>query len=120
MRKTLDRLVSTGLDKHYRQQQWAAATIRAGCQKVGFELYPRDESFASPSITALLPPKGLDEEAFRNSVLNDHGIMIAGGFGRLRGQIVRIGHMGPGTSEVYVKATLSAVANAARKHGVKC
>jgi aspartate aminotransferase-like enzyme len=104
------------VESHYSRQQWAADAIRKGCQAFGFELYPRDAGFGSPCITALIPPAGLDEEAFRNSVLADHGIMIAGGFGRLRGQIIRIGHMGPGASEPYVAATLKAVEAAAKKH----
>ena len=120
MQSALNRLVGGGLDSHYARQKRAAAAIRRGCQTVGFELYAESERFASPSITALIPPKGLDEEAFRNSMLADHGIMIAGGFGKLRGKIIRIGHMGPGITDEYVRATLQAVKTCVREQGIEC
>ena len=120
MRKVLDRLVAEGLDKHYARQHKAAAAIRAGCRAIGFEVYPLSDAFASPTITALIPPAGLDEAAFRESVLSDHDVMIAGGFGSLRGQIVRVGHMGPGIGDDYVLTTLQAMESSARKHGVAC
>ena len=47
-------------------------------------------------------------------------VMIAGGFGDLRGKIIRIGHMGPGISDEYVRATLEAVEASARKQGIDC
>ena len=120
MQSTLNRLVSNGLDKHYQRQKRAAAAIRRGCQAVGFELYPETERIASPSVTALIPPPSLDEEAFRNDMLADHGIMIAGGFAKLRGKIIRIGHMGPGITDEYIRATLEAVEACARKQGIDC
>jgi len=120
MNKILTRLIADGLDKHYKQQAKAASAMRKGCQAVGFELYPESESFATPTVTALIPPKGLDEEAFRQSILKDHDILIAGGFGPLRGQIIRIGHMGPGIRTDYILATLNAVETSARKHGINC
>lgn len=120
MRKVLDRLIARGLPNQYRRQEQAACALRRGCRAIGFTLFAQDESIASPTITALLPPAGLDEAAFRDTVLREHGVMIAGGFGRLRGQIIRIGHMGPGIGEDYLLATLHAMENAARKQGIAC
>ena len=98
----------------------SATAIRRGCEAVGFELFPENESIASLSITSLIPPKGLDEEAFRNDMLNDHDIMIAGGFGKLHGKTIRIGHMGLGITDEYVRATLEAVEACVRKQGIDC
>ncbi len=120
MRQTLDRLVSAGLNQHYDQYEKAAAAVRKGCQALGFELYPRNENIASRAVTALIPPEGLDEEAFRKCLLTNHDIMIAGGFGKLRGRIIRIGHMGPGISDEYVRATLEAIEACLRKQGIDC
>ncbi|MDP6361420.1 MAG: aminotransferase class V-fold PLP-dependent enzyme, partial [Planctomycetota bacterium] len=120
MQKSLNRLIDKGLNKHYDQHAKAAAAIRKGCQAVGFELYPANEAFASRSVTALIPPKTLDEEALRNCMLSNHDIMIAGGFGELRGEIIRIGHMGPGITDEYIRATLEAIEACARKQGIDC
>ena len=120
MQSVLNHLVSNGLDKHYRRQEMAATAIRRGFEAVGFELYPENQSIASLSVTALIPPKSLDEEAFRNDMLADHDIMIAGGLSKLRGKIIRIGHIGRGITDEYVRATLEAVEACVRKQGIKC
>ena len=112
-------LLADGLDKHYARQARAAQAIRKGCRAVGFDLCPESDNIASLSITALIPPEGLDEEAFRNAMLADHGVMIAGGFGELRGKIIRIGHMGPGITDAYVRATLLAVEACVRMQGIR-
>ena len=118
MNKALKRLVLKGLECHYERQGRAAAMIRKGCVAMGFEVYCESEGFASPTITALITPQGLDEELLRNTVLADHDIMIAGGFGKLRGQVIRIGHMGPGIEDSYILATLNAIEAAVRKQGM--
>jgi aspartate aminotransferase-like enzyme len=40
-----------------------------------------------------------------------HGIMISGGVGKLRGKIFRVGHMGRAISDEYTDAFLTAVAD---------
>lgn len=111
MDKILKRLEAEGKESFLKRQHAAAAAIRNGCRTLGFELYPLSEKNASPTITALIPPQGLDEASFRARMLEDHDIMIAGGFGKLRGQIIRIGHMGPGIEETQIQATLRAMKN---------
>lgn len=120
MRKVLDKLIAEGMPRRYERQHWAACALRRGCRAMGFNLYPFEEKIASPTITALLPPEGLDEAAFRETVLKDHGVMIAGGFGKLRGQIIRIGHMGPGIGEDYILTTLNAMESSLRKQNISC
>ena len=120
MRGVLDRLIDTGLSAHYVRQSRAAEAIRRGSLAMGFALYPESETFASPTITALIPPAGLDEALFREVVLKEHAVMIAGGFGKLRGQIIRIGHMGPGIDADHTLTTLYGMECALRKQGMQC
>jgi alanine-glyoxylate transaminase/serine-glyoxylate transaminase/serine-pyruvate transaminase len=40
-------------------------------------------------------PEGVDDALVRKTLLTEHGIEIAGGFGPLAGKIFRIGIMGP-------------------------
>ncbi len=49
-------------------------------------------------------PQGVDDGKVRASLLNEHGIEIAGGFGPLAGQIFRIGLMGPLATTEHVHA----------------
>jgi alanine-glyoxylate transaminase/serine-glyoxylate transaminase/serine-pyruvate transaminase len=92
-------------DRHRR----AADAIVAGAEALGFERWAR--AVNSPTVSALIPPLHIDEEALRNHMA-ESGVMIAGGFGGLRGTVIRIGHMGPGTSENAVRRTIEALAAA--------
>jgi alanine-glyoxylate transaminase/serine-glyoxylate transaminase/serine-pyruvate transaminase len=106
------RFEGEGLEAHFRRQAEVARRIRDGVCALGFELFAADEAYASPTISAFIPPEGLDEAAFREAVLRDHGFMIAGGFGKLRGRIIRVGHMGPGLENEYVEGVLEAMRDA--------
>ncbi|MBI2301193.1 MAG: alanine--glyoxylate aminotransferase family protein [Armatimonadetes bacterium] len=67
--------------------------VRAGCRVLGLEPLAAD-SCASPAVTALRVPDGLDEPQVRARLRGRYGVEIAGGQGHLKGKIVRIGHLG--------------------------
>ena len=61
-----------------------------GCKRLapdGEQLHP---------LLAVSPPEGVEEEAVRAALLQDHGIEISGGLGPLAGKLWRIGVMGCG------------------------
>jgi aspartate aminotransferase-like enzyme len=45
-------------------------------------------------VTAALPPEGIAAGALIRDLRERHGVVVAGGQGRLSGTIIRIGHMG--------------------------
>jgi alanine-glyoxylate transaminase / serine-glyoxylate transaminase / serine-pyruvate transaminase len=47
------------------------------------------------NLNTVKVPAGVDDAKVRATLLNEHGIEIAGGFGQLAGKIFRIGIMGP-------------------------
>ena len=49
---------------------------------------------ASPTVTSLFPPDGVDEKVWRNLLKEKHELIIAGGMGGLKGKVVRVAHMG--------------------------
>lgn len=51
------------------------------------------QDFLLPSVSCLLPPLGEDTTPWV-AALRDRGYLIDGGYGRLNGQVLRIGHMG--------------------------
>jgi aspartate aminotransferase-like enzyme len=81
-----------------------AAASRAGLQALGFELFA-DERFASRTVTAAKLPEGHDWKAF-NGAIKGHGVVLAGGQGKLAGKIFRLGHLG----SVTVEEVLGAIA----------
>ncbi len=69
-----------------------AAATRAGLQALGFSLLA-DPAFASDTVTAAWVPDGLDWKAF-NGEVKARQVVLAGGQGKLKGRIFRVGHLG--------------------------
>jgi aspartate aminotransferase-like enzyme len=80
----------------------AQAMTRAGLRALGFELLAADE-VASKTVTAAWIPDGLDWKAFNGS-LKRQGLVLAGGQGKLKGKIFRLGHLGSVTTDDILSA----------------
>jgi aspartate aminotransferase-like enzyme len=102
-------MASEGIDRVFTRHAACAAGTRAGLVALGFELLA-DPRFASNSVTAARIPEGLDWKAF-NADLKASGLLLAGGQGRLKGAIFRVGHLGSVTVDEVLGAiaTLEAV-----------
>ncbi|MFQ5553663.1 MAG: aminotransferase, partial [Thermoplasmata archaeon] len=70
---------------------------RAGGDALGLPLFPEVGS-ASNTVSAFTYPDGVDE-SLRQSLREDHRVLVAGGQGPLKGRIFRIGHMGVCTAD---------------------
>ncbi len=81
-----------------------AAATRAGLIALGFTLLA-DPAFASQTVTAARVPEDLDWKDF-NADLKRRGLVLAGGQGRLKGKIFRVGHLG----SVELEQILGAIA----------
>ncbi len=79
-----------------------AAATQAGLQALGFELFA-DPRFASKTVTSAKLPEGHDWKAF-NGAIKSHGVVLAGGQGKLTGKIFRLGHLGSVTVEEILGA----------------
>jgi len=89
-----------------RHRALAAAT-RHALTSNGLELYP--ESHFANTVTAFVIPRGLDDEEFRGHLWRKYRVMIAGSWGRLAGQVWRIGHMGYNASRARLAETFLAL-----------
>ena len=79
-----------------------AAMTRAGLRAIGFELLA-DDAVASRTVTAAWIPEALDWKTF-NGGLKRRGLVLAGGQGRLKGKIFRLGHLGSVTTDDILAA----------------
>jgi aspartate aminotransferase-like enzyme len=92
LEKALDLMLTEGLEQVWaRHRRWARA-VRAGVQAVGLKLVAADE-WASPTVTAAYVPNG-QADPLRAAVKRQFGFCLAGGKGKLSGQIIRMSHMG--------------------------
>lgn len=92
--------------------------LRAGIAAMGLELFVNDAN-ASPSITAILPPKDVSVDAIRKGLKERFRIVVADGQDALKGKIFRIGHMGY-VFERDILMTLSSLESVLTSLGYTC
>jgi aspartate aminotransferase-like enzyme len=78
------------------------AAARAGLAALGFELFA-DPAHASDTVTSAVLPDGVEWSAL-NKELRSRGLVLAGGQGKLKGRIFRIGHLGDVSVDDIVSA----------------
>lgn len=86
-------LFEEGLENVYRRHRVIADACAAGLDAAGLRLYAA-EGYRSATVTAALPPEGLEVAAFRTLLRQKYGVVIAGGQGKMTGKLVRVGHLG--------------------------
>lgn len=92
LQRSLDRMRREGLEAIFKRHDAMARATRAGAEAIGLELYaPRSPS---PAVTAIQAPKGIDGQEIVRRLKDHYRVTIAGGQGRAKGKIVRIGHLG--------------------------
>ncbi|HYM83278.1 MAG TPA: alanine--glyoxylate aminotransferase family protein [Candidatus Dormibacteraeota bacterium] len=81
-----------GPEAVFARHEACAAATRAGLGALGFELFA-DPAHASRTVTCVRVPEGLDWKAL-NAEVKRRGVVLAGGQGKLTGQVFRVGHLG--------------------------
>ncbi|MDO4262037.1 MAG: alanine--glyoxylate aminotransferase family protein [Eubacteriales bacterium] len=99
-------------DRLRRHRELAGLTRRT-VQEMGLSLYLED-GFSS-TVTVIRVPEGMEAARILEAMKKEHGIMIAGSFDVLAGQVIRIGHMGENANQKDVKETLDALRAVIRK-----
>lgn len=88
----LDMLEAEGYAQIFARHAACARATRAGLAALGFRLFA-DPAHASKTVTAAYVPDGVDWKDL-NREFRERGLVLAGGQGRLSGQILRVGHLG--------------------------
>jgi aspartate aminotransferase-like enzyme len=87
----LTMLEDEGFEAAIARHAALGAAARAGVQALGLEIFPVRPSNV---LTTVRTPAGTDGDALRKDLERRFGIKIAGGQGRVKGQILRLGHLG--------------------------
>jgi len=93
---SLEYIHSEGLEQIFARRARVAERIRDLVRRSGMEVYALKPG---NGITGVIPPQGFDMGALRRRLDNDFGIQIAGGLGKVKDTIFRIGHVGHITDE---------------------
>ncbi len=104
----LDEVASEGMPMRVQRHLRVAGALRAGLASLGLEpLVPWNA--ATPMLTTVRCPEGVDEHAVRTHLRQVHQIEIGGGLGPLAGKVFRIGLMGHGARLGNVLRVLAAL-----------
>ena len=85
-------ILDEGMDVRFKRHHKTARALRAGLESLGFSFFTEDEFFAD-TLSLPVYPRGVEDRAFRER-LAEKKVIVAGGLGRLKGKVFRIGHMG--------------------------
>ena len=105
LRVALDRIRAEGIEQVWARHDRMSRACRAGVEALGLELFSERPA---EGMTVFRVPDGLTDSAIRAGLADRFGITTIGGQDRLKGQIVRVGHMGY-LDEVDVVAALAAL-----------
>ena len=82
-----------GFSKTVERHTLMKNMVREAMKALSIELLTDDE-YASPTITAIKTPEGLELSTFLGHLKKNYHLDFAGGLGPLQGKIFRFGHMG--------------------------
>lgn len=91
LRAALRRIKEEGIENVWARHRLMSEACQAGVQALGLELF---SARPAEGLTAFRVPEGLKDGDIRNTLARRFGITTVGGQDKLKGQIVRIGHMG--------------------------
>jgi aspartate aminotransferase-like enzyme len=115
--EALTMVLEEGLDKRIERHRACAAAFYAGLSAMGFSPFAR-ENARSNLVIAINYLQGMQDKIFRDLLSQQFRVLVAGGFGNLKGKVFRIGSMGE-VNKYHVMRTLSSVASVMNILGLK-
>lgn len=91
LRAALKRIDEEGIENVWKRHKVMSEACQAGIQALGLELF---SARPAEGLTAFRVPEGLKDSDIRNPLEKRFGITTVGGQDKLKGKIVRVGHMG--------------------------
>ena len=109
-REALTIMLEEGLQNVYKRHKICSDALYSGLSAIGLTPYVVKEEDRSITIVALNYLDGLEDKTFRNTLANKFRVLVAGGFGDLKGKVFRVGCMGE-VSPYHVMRTISAISS---------
>ncbi len=115
--EALQMIREEGLEKRFKRHATCANAMYAAVEAMGLEVYARKE-VRSTTVLAIKYPGGIDDKTFRSTLNKKYRVVVAGGMGKTKGHLFRIGVMGS-VSEFEILATATAVESVLIEQGHK-
>jgi aspartate aminotransferase-like enzyme len=91
LRVSLKKILAEGMENIWKRQAKYAQAARAGFQALGLSLFPAQPNTA---LTVVKMPAGIDSTAVLAKLEKQYGLKLADGQEPLKGQMIRLSHMG--------------------------
>ncbi|MBN2560897.1 MAG: alanine--glyoxylate aminotransferase family protein [Phycisphaerae bacterium] len=91
LKYTLSKIKEEGIENVWARTALLAKATRAAVEALGLRVFAKDPV---DSVTGVCVPDGVDEGKWRKDMRAKYGIHCAGGQGHLKGNIIRLNHMG--------------------------
>lgn len=92
LNKSLEMIHAEGLPQVFARHRVMAEATRAAAPALGLELLAPDNP--APGVTGILTPSEIDGSKVVRYMRDELGVSVQGGQDRMKGKLVRIGHMG--------------------------
>ena len=106
-----------GLQTRYNRHNLCARSLYAGLEGLGFKIFPQPEFRSQVVVGANYLPM-VDDKKFRDLLRERYHVVVAGGMGKLKGTMFRIGVMGT-VSEFEILTTIGAIESTLVDLGVR-
>jgi aspartate aminotransferase-like enzyme len=116
-REALEMVLEEGLEQRVERHRRCANAFYTGLSELGFTPFAHPDARSNVVIAFNYIP-GIEDKTFRK-ILGEHfRVLIAGGFGELKGKVFRIGSMGE-VNQYHVIRTLSSIASTLKMMGIQ-
>ena len=116
-REALRIILEEGLDTRIKRHKICSDALYSGLSALGLTPFAKEED-RSITIIALNYLEGLEDNTFRNTLSKKFRVLVAGGFGNLKGKVFRVGCMGE-VHRYHVMRTISAISSTLDMMGYK-
>ena len=107
--EAMDMILEEGLDNRIRRHRVCSDALYSGLSAIGLTPFAREDS-RSTVVIALNYLPNLEDKTFRNTLAQKFRVLVAGGFGNLKGKVFRVGCMGE-VHRYHVMRTISAISS---------
>jgi aspartate aminotransferase-like enzyme len=114
--EALNIIIEEGMENRINRHRKCANAFYYGLEALGFTPFADADSRSNVVIAVNYLP-GIDDKKFRELISTKFKVLLAGGFGELKGKVFRVGCMGE-VSSYHVMRTLSAISSSMSILGV--
>ena len=116
-REALDMVLEEGLETRIKRHKLCAEAFYAGLSALGLMPFAKPDARSNMIIALNYLPE-IDDKKFRGLLSSEFKVLVAGGFGDLKGKVFRIGSMGE-VNRYHVMRTMASISSAMNMLGVK-